>query len=78
MRDIVAELRSFTADFATFGHFFQPPGFLRVSLPAFPASYGLLSCRNQKPSFIAKAFPSRQGERLGASAVRRVYLVVVC
>ena len=28
VRDIVAELRSFTADFATFGHFFQPPEFL--------------------------------------------------
>jgi hypothetical protein len=28
VRDIVAELWSFTADFATFGHFFQPPEFL--------------------------------------------------
>ena len=25
VRDIVAELRSFTADFATFSHLFQPP-----------------------------------------------------
>ena len=29
VRDIVAELWSFTADFATFGHFIQPPGILR-------------------------------------------------
>ena len=29
VRDIVAELWSFTADFATFGHFIQPPEFLR-------------------------------------------------
>jgi hypothetical protein len=28
VRDIVAELWSFTADFATFGHFLQPPEFL--------------------------------------------------
>ena len=28
VRDIVAELWSFTANFATFGHFFQPPEFL--------------------------------------------------
>jgi hypothetical protein len=28
VRDIVAELWSFTADFATFGHFIQPPEFL--------------------------------------------------
>jgi hypothetical protein len=65
VRDIVAELWSFTADFATFSHFFQPPEVLWVSLPAFPASYGLLSCRNQKPSFIANAFPGRQAVRPG-------------
>ena len=28
VRDIVAELWAFTADFATFGHFYQPPKFL--------------------------------------------------
>src|SRR5215470_3831596 len=35
VRDIVAELWSFTADFATFGHFFQPPEFLGFFTGAF-------------------------------------------
>jgi hypothetical protein len=40
VRDIVAELRSFTADFATFGHFLFNLQNSQVSLPAFSASYG--------------------------------------
>jgi hypothetical protein len=40
VRDIVAELWSFTADFATFGHFLFNLQNSQVSLPAFSASYG--------------------------------------
>ena len=43
--------------------FFSTSRISWVSLPAFPASYGLLSCRNQKPSFIANAFLGRQAVR---------------
>jgi hypothetical protein len=40
VRDIVAELWSFTADFATFSHFYSTSRISQVSLPAFSASYG--------------------------------------
>ena len=62
VRDIVAELRSFAADFTTFGHYFCN---LRVFW--FPYSVSgiiqLVSCRNKKLSFIANAFLSRQAGR---------------
>ena len=38
--DIVAELRSLAADFATFGHFVSTSKSNQVSFPVFPASYG--------------------------------------
>src|SRR6266576_2809035 len=84
MRDIIAELRAFTADFATFRHYLCNLRDILGSLNRFPASHGFVISRHLKLNFITNRFLHRQAQGLNElssirsrSTVRKIANVVV-